>query len=463
MEKADKKLVNQPSYQLLKWLMKHFCLSLAILALMSGRVYAINLISDEETELFLQKITQPLFKAAGQPFNRNNVYIVNDDTLNAFVSDGNSLFINTGTIVSAGSVDELSGVIAHETGHIMGGHIIRQKLKNQSLQQASLASMILAGTAAAVTGRGDVAMAVALGGQSSTLNNFMQYRTEQERSADESAIKLLTDTQQSPQGLLKFMKKISQRNDMSGIEEDPYFRTHPVTRERVGFLSQAVETSPYKNENRTNQEEFLRIKAKLIAYLGTPEQTFRRYSLSNDSIAARYAQSIAYFKQLNMSSAMSKIDDLIKTEPNNPFFKELKGQMYLETGKIKPAKAEYQKALALLPNSALLQMSAAQAMLEDNPSQADLKKIVSILNQANLKNPGSMNWMLLSRAYGELGEEAYSNYAAAEFSFNNGKTEVADRQAQQAQKSVSGNPQLKLKIDDLISRIDQQKKIEKDR
>lgn len=442
--------------------MKRFCLSLAILTLVSSQAYAINLISDEETELFLQKITQPLFKAAGQPFNRNNIYIVNDSTLNAFVSDGNNLFINTGTIISADNPDELSGVIAHETGHIMGGHIIRQKLKNQSLQQASLASMILAGTAAAVTGRGDVAMAIALGGQSSTLSNFLQYRTEQERSADESAIKLLTQTHQSPQGLLKFMKRINQHNDMSGIEEDPYFRTHPVTRERVGFLSQAVEVSPYRNENDTNKEEFLRVKAKLIAYLSTPEQTFRRYPLSNESVPARYAQAIAYFKQLNMPNAMSKIDGLIKEEPNNPFFKELKGQMYLETGKIKPAKAEYQKALALLPNSALLQVSAAQAMLEDNPGQEDLKKIVRILNQANLKNPGGMNWMLLSRAYGELGDEANSNYAAAEFSLNNGMAEVAERQAQQAKKMVNGNPPLKLKIEDLLSRIDQQKKKDKE-
>ena len=123
----------------------------------------LRLISDEETEQLLAQITKPLFQAAGIPFNRNEIYIVEDNSLNAFVADGNNLFIHTGTIVAADTPGELSGVIAHETGHIQGGHILRQKLQNQSLQEVSLASAILAGTAAALSGRGDVAMAAMLG------------------------------------------------------------------------------------------------------------------------------------------------------------------------------------------------------------------------------------------------------------------------------------------------------------
>ena len=171
--------------------MRRFFLPLAVLAFMSSNAQAISLISDEETELLLQKITAPIFKAAGLPYNRNKVFIVNDNTLNAFVSDGNYLFINTGTIVAADDAEELSGVIAHETGHITGGHIITQKIKAQEMQRVSLASMILAGGAAAASGDGNVAMAVALGSQSSMMTNYFRYRTEQERSADESAVTFL--------------------------------------------------------------------------------------------------------------------------------------------------------------------------------------------------------------------------------------------------------------------------------
>ena len=454
MEKTNQKLAARSALFSWKWLMYRFCLSLAILACLTSQAQALNLISDEESEIFLQKITRPLFKAAGIPYNRNKVFIVNDDSLNAFVSDGNSLFIHTGTIISADSAEELSGVIAHETGHIMGGHIIRQKLKNESLQQASLASMLLAGTTAAVTGRGDVAMAIALGGQSSTLSNYLQYRTEQERSADESAIKLLTATHQSPQGMLRFMKRINQRNEMSGIEENPYFRTHPVTRERINFLEKANGQSAYGSSS-ANQQEFLRVKAKLLAFLESPERTFRRYPLSNNSIPAQYAQAIAYFKKLDITNAMNKIDALIKTEPNNPFFHELKAQMYLETGKVKQAKAEYQTALNKLPGSALLQLSLAQATLEDNPSKEELKKTISLLNQANIKQPTPMGWLLLSRAYGDLGDETYSNYAAAEYSMSIGMPKIAQKQIKSAQKSSTNNPKLKLKINDLSARIDE--------
>ena len=457
VEKTDQKLNTRTFCPFHKWLMRRFILPLAILAYSSAQAQAISLISDEESEIFLQKITQPLFKAAGIPYNRNKVFIVNDNSLNAFVSDGNSLFIHTGTLTSASSPEEISGVIAHETGHIMGGHIIRQKLKNESLQQASLASMLLAGTTAAVTGRGDVAMAIALGGQSSTLSNYMQYRTEQERSADESAVKLLNATKQSPQGMLKFMKRISQRNDLSGIEETPYFRTHPVTRERINFMEKATAQSDYQ-PGQKNLDEFLRIKAKLLAFLETPEQTFRRYPLSNSSVPARYAQAIAYFKQLDINNALKKINGLIKEEPDNPFFHELKGQIYLETGKIKPAKQEYQTALAKLPGSPLLQLSLAQAILEDAPTPDDLKKAVSLLNQANIKQPTPMGWLLLSRAFEASGNTAYSSYAAAEYSLSIGMPEVAQRQADNAQKHLKNDKKLKLKIDDLQNRLKEQTK-----
>lgn len=452
MAETDKKLDADKIPQLLKRLMKSLSLSLAVLALTVQNVMALNIISDEETEAFVAEITKPLFKAAGIPFNRNNIFIVNDNSLNAFVSDGNLLFINTGTIINAGSPEEISGVIAHETGHIMGGHIIRQKLKNQSLQQASLASLILAGTAAAATGRGDVAMAIALGGQSSTLNNFLQYRTEQERSADESGVKLLNSTGQSPEGMLRFMKRLAKTNEMSGIEENPYFRTHPVTRERIVFLDKAVKESNY-NGKVSNPEKFQRVKAKLSAYLEDPKRTFRRYPLSNSSTAARYAQSIAYFKELDIKNAMAILNELIKKEPQNPFFKELKAQIYLETGRIKEAKAEYKRALDLLPNSPLLQVSYAQAIIEDNPDKNDLQTAVNLLNKSNIRQPTTMAWLLLARAYGMLENQTYSNYAAAEFSLRTGNAEVAKQQAEAALKTADGNQHLQLKLNDLISRI----------
>ena len=360
------------------------------------------------------------------------------------------MFVHTGTIIKADSANELSGVLAHETGHIMGGHIIRQKLKAQDMYEVSMISAILAGAAAAVSGRGDAAMAVMLGGQSSLINHFTHYRTEEERSADEAAIKLLGATQQSPLGILNFMKKIKKENIMEGREESPYFRTHPITNDRIYFFENALANSPYKQIPQN--DFFLRIKAKIKAYLQKPEQTFREYPLSRVDTPAVYAQAIAYLKKLDFDKALNKIDVLILRDANNPFFYELKGQIYLETGKIKQAKQNFAKAYELLPNSHLMQMNYAHAILEDNPSASDAKAAIKLLNKALVREQNITIWMLLAKAYGIIGDMARATYAAAEYSFKIGNFDVAKKQLEIAKKHKPDS-QLRLKIDDLSHRL----------
>lgn len=412
---------------------------------------SINLISDEETEQLIGNIAKPLFKAAGVNYNRNNIFIVNDGSLNAFVADGNNLFVHTGTIMSASGPNEIAGVIAHETGHIQGGHILRQKLKAKAMQEMTLASVLLAGAAAAV-GSGDTAMAVLLGSQSSSLTHYTKYRTEEERSADEAAMNLLVKTEQSPEGMLKFMKRISQQNALNGMDESPYFRTHPVTRERLTFFEENVKNSNIENDDKL-QNDFDLVKAKLFAYLNNPQKTLQKYPLSNQSQPALYAQAIAYFKQLNIKQAIAKTDKLIEQSPNNPFYKELKAQIYLETGKVKLAKQEYQQALNLLPNSSLLQISLAQAILEDEPNPEEIKQVINLLNKSLIARPAGFSWLLLARAYGLNGDEAAANYASAEYSLRIGADKVAKRQAMEAKK-LKPSAKIALKLDDLIARTD---------
>ena len=449
MEKINQKLTGSKKNTVSR-LIIGFWLILAFLPLRDA-LGQMSIISDEETEQYLAKVIRPIFQTAGIPFNRNKIYIVNDNSLNAFVGDGNNLFIHTGTLLKADNTDQISGVLAHETGHILGGHILRQKIKNQSMQEASLASLVLAGAAAAASGRGDVAVAVMLGSQSSLLSNYMAYRVEEERSADDAAVKLLYKRQTSPQGLLQFMKKIQKQNALNGIEESDYFRTHPVTSERVRFLEQAVKQSPY-HQDHSLDSEFQRIKAKLYGFLQEPAQTFKRYPPSDTSIAACYAQAIAYFKQLNFGKALRMIDALSAEEPDNPYFYELKAQIYMEQGNLKAAKEAYGKVLKLRPDAALLQVDWAQAALAVSPSPAELKNIIAVLNRSLQQRPSAMGWLLLSQAYDQNGQTAYAEYAAAEYSLRIGAADIAKRQAENAQRK---NPPaaLRLKLDDLLRRI----------
>ena len=199
-------------------------------------VWALSLISDEETEVFLHQTLKPIFQASGTTFNPRNIYIVNDKSLNAFVADGNNMFVTVGTLMNADSQNEISGVLAHETGHIEGGHLLRHKIQAREVQRVSLASMLLGGAAGIAAGRPDISIAAILGSQGSAMSNMLSYQVSEERSADEAAIKLLRRINQSPAGMLSFMKKIQKNNTLQGIEETSYYRTHPVTSERIAFF-----------------------------------------------------------------------------------------------------------------------------------------------------------------------------------------------------------------------------------
>lgn len=423
-----------------------------------GTARAISLISDEETEIFLHQTLRPIFHAAGVSFHPGQIYIVNDRELNAFVTDGNRMFVNIGTITAADSQNELTGVLAHETGHIQGGHIMRHKIKSREVQSISLASMLVGGLAGLAAGRADLSIAAILGSQSSAINSMLSYQISEEQSADEAAVSLLKKINQSPAGMLDFLKKIKQRNKMQGIAERDYYRTHPLTDERISFVEKAARESLAPAQG-AQEEEFQRIKAKLFAYTEEPKQTLLKYPASDRSVPARYARAIARFKQLKMKEALAEIDSLIQEEPQNPYFYELKGQMMLETGKVAEAVKIYRQALKLQPSSSLFKLNLSQAMLENNPTPAELKEVVRMLNQVLIYNPGSYAWLLLARAYGSLNDMANSNYAAAEFSFLGGDAGMARRQAENA---LQNNPSsaLRLKIEDLLLRIKQLEKEE---
>ena len=448
MEKAYQRLVKFEKYAKI-----FFILVSAVLFFEPKSIEAaeIRLISDEETEQLLFHLAKPLFDAAHLKLDRNQIFIVDDPSLNAFVADGNRLFVHTGTIIRADNANELTGVIAHETGHIMGGHILRQKLKLRDMNQISLISAVLAGASAALSGRGDVAMAVMLGTHSSVLNHYTGYRTSEERSADEAAITLLKASRQSPAGILNFMKKISKENVLSGRQETPYFRTHPITAERVAFFEKAVKETTYTTIS-AYEDAFARVKAKLRAFLLSPEQILREYPSEDNAIPAQYAQAITLLKQLKFSAALKIMDNLIHREPNNPFFYELRGQILLETGKISAAKGDFSQALKILPNSHLMTMNYAQAVLEDTPSPAEARNIAKLLEKSLRQGSNAFLWMLLSKAYGIAGNMAAANYAAAERSLTIGALPTAKKQLEQAA-LYPASAQLKLKIDDLRQRL----------
>lgn len=411
----------------------------------------IALISDAETQNYLAEVVRPLFRAAGVPFNANNIFIVNDNSLNAFVSDGNYMFVNTGTILNAENTNELAGILAHETGHIMGGHIVRQKIKLENMQYVMLGSVLAAGAAAVSTGRGDAAMAVILGAQSSALNSILHYQVQEERSADESAVKLLNKTQQSTQGLKNFMRKIKKQYALSGVEENSYFRTHPLTAERISHFEESSKSNHYPLQSPLDGKLKL-IQAKLAGFLWDENKVHRLYQTKDGSTAGQYARSILNFREGKINEALSSVDSLIKSQPQNPYFYELKGQFLFESGKVNESISAYEQSLKLLPNNHILQASLAHALLESSSAKQDVHRIINLLQQSLISYKDAFSWQLLARAYDLNNDTASSLYAAAEYNYAISNFETANVHLDNAAKK-SKNKALNLKIADLKERI----------
>lgn len=310
--------------------MKNYLL-LFLFLFISFNANALSIITDEETQSYLEDVLTPIYQTANLPFSSDKIHIVKDNTLNAFVGNANNMFIHTGTLLKASNTNEIEGVLAHETGHILGGHLLRLKIQLQSLEKASLASLIAAAGAAAVSGRGDAAIAVVLGTQSTAINAMTSYQVTEERAADEFAVQLLSKQQKSIKGLKDFMEKIKTSNRLEGLSESPYFRTHPLTHERISFFNEKLKTQSPLASNNSLDARLKRIQAKLYAYLSPLPKVLTKYPLTDTSQEATIAHSVYYMRQRNLTKALNYIEKLIQKEPSNPYFWELKAQALLES------------------------------------------------------------------------------------------------------------------------------------
>ena len=376
----------------------------------------ISLIRDAETENIIRAYATPLFRAAGLNPEDVRIHLVNDRSLNAFVAGGQRLFINTGLILQSKHSGQLIGVIAHEIGHISGGHLAKMEdeLRRASAQQ--ILAMIIGGAVAIGTGRGDAGGAVMMGGASTAMRGFLAFSRTQESAADAAALQFLDQTQQSAQGLLEFMQVLEKQDPRSPDRQDPYLRTHPLSRERVEVLRQHVAASPYSAAPPAELLERMhgRMHAKLFAFLNPLGHTLRQYPERDQSLVARYARAIAYYRAPQLDRALVLIDALIREHPDDPYFNELKGQMLFENGRVADAVAPYEKAVRLLPESGLLKGDLARVQIETQ-DPALLEPAIAHLNTALREDRAQpFYWRQLAIAHGRRGDMAESSLALAE-------------------------------------------------
>lgn len=419
---------------------------LFLLLCKTAQAQGLSLIRDEEVERGLSFYLTPLFEQAGLDPENMQIHLVRDDSINAFAVQGLHVFVHTGLLTKADNGQEVVAVLAHETGHIAGGHIVRLYENMRIARRNMLLSMVLGAVVAGASGRGDAAMGVMSGMMSSTQGVLAGYRRSEESAADETAVRLLTATGHDLSGFAGIMRKLQKQEDLYGNENDALWRTHPMVKERLALIlahpAKAADAKRVKLEN----DLFLRMKAKLDGFLSSPQKIKAAYK--DDSLPSRYARAVLAYRTGDFADAERQIDALIESEPENPYFYELKGQLLFETARGKDAVAPYEKAVALLPGSGLFRIGLAQAVLSDEDS-ADADKALAVLSSVNADLPEV--WRLKAAAYGRAGQTGAAAYALAEYNLMTGAVNQARRFAKKAAALLPENDSLSLKARDILA------------
>ncbi len=402
-----------------------------------------SLIRDTEIEDIIQAYASPIFEAADIPPNTVRIRIIADDSLNAFVTNGNRMFLNTGTLMAANSSSEVIGVIAHETGHIVGGHAVTFGDQMEAALRTTLLTTLLGVAAGVATGNSDLGMAVALGGQGTAQRQFLAFNRGQESAADQFALSALEETQQSAQGLYQFFDRISGQELLITDRQDPYIRTHPLTRDRMATIRGHLETSQWSDRPPDPELEarHQRMVAKLYSFLKPHINTLRKYPESDVSVPGRYARSVAHYRRGRLDLSVPLIDGLIAEQPEDPYFWELKGQMLLENGRIEESIEAYREANRLLPFAPLILVSMAHAMVESNDPKY-MTETQDALRIALQRDPRDIfAWDLSAKSYAINDQPGLSAYAAAERALLTGQLGEVARYVRKAEEEIpSGTP-----------------------
>lgn len=420
---------------------------LAVLSLCIQPAAAQSVLRDAETEALFRDASAPIFKAAGFNPNAIDLVLLNDGSINAFVAGGQAIYIHSGLISAADNVNELQGVIAHELGHITGGHIIRY---NEGLKPATgitVLSLLLGGLAAAA-GSPDAALGVFMAGQQAALGKFLAFSRAQESSADAAGAKFLSDAGISGRGSIEFFKKLQNQEFRYGYNasknpDAEFYSTHPMTSDRLTTLQDVYEKDPAWNTPPPAelQARFQRVKAKLNGYLAEPQDTLRAYPDYMTDIPARYARAYAFHKEAYVDKALAETRALIASDPDNPYFLELEGQILLESGRPADALSPLRKATQLTGNEPLIATTFGHALIatEDKDNFAEAEKVLKTSASRDRDNP--FTWYQLGVVYEAKGDIPRARLASAEQQLMNMQLAEAVRSAEAAEAALpKGTP-----------------------
>ncbi len=418
-----------------------------------------SILRDTESEQLLREYTRPILRTAGLEKQNIQMVIINDSSFNAFVADGRRIFVNYGAIMQSETPNQLIGVLAHETGHLAGGHLAKLREQLAQAQTQMIIAMLLGAGAMVASARGggsglaDAGAAAVAAPQEMIRRSLLSYQRQQEENADRAGVKFLTATGQSPKGMYDTFKRFTSESLFAARGADPYLQSHPMPAERVASLQEMARASPYwdKKDDPALQMRHDMMRAKISAFMERQDTVYRRYPLSNTSLSARYARAITTYLHGDLNNALTQIDGLIQAQPNNAYFYELRGQALLEGGKPNDAIAPLHKALQLSNSAPLIEMLLGQALVAtDNKAHTD--EAIAILRAAVAReSEAPLGYSQLAMAYGRKGDYAEADLASAQAAYLRGDNKTARDLASRAKTRFAVGTPGWVKADDIVA------------
>jgi len=415
---------------------------------------------DTESEQLLRDYTRPILRAAGMEKQNIQMVIINESVFNAFVADGRRIFVNYGAVMQSETPNQIIGVLAHETGHLAGGHLAKLRERLAEAQTQMIIAMLLGAGAMVAGARGGANSGLANAGAAAMSapgevirRTLLSYVRQQEENADKAGVKFLNATGQSARGMHETFKRFTDESLFAARGADPYVQSHPMPAERVRALEELARSSPYwdKKDDPALQMRHDMVRAKISGFMERQDTVYRRYPLSNTSLPARYAHAVTTYLHGDLRNALAQIDGLIQVQPANPYFYELRGQALIEGGKPAEAIAPLRKAVQLSNNAPLIEMLLGQALVATN-NNAYTDEAIAILRTATAReSEAPLGYMQLAMAYGRKGDYAQADLASAQAAFLRGDNKTARDLASRAKTRFAIGTPGWVKADDIVS------------
>ena len=396
----------------------------------SSTASAVSLLRDAGMERALGELARPILNAAGLSPGRVRILVVDEDSLNAFVVDGNAIYLHSGLILRLGRAEQLQAVIAHEAAHIANGHISRRMANMRAASRAAALGIALAAAAGAAGADGQAVAGIAAGTAGSAQRVFLGHTRAEEASADQSAIRYLLRAGIDTRGALEVVDLFRGQEALSASRQDPYSRTHPLTSDRYRTLEALVDANPGGTGGDEADYWFARAKGVLSGFKRAPAWTLRRATGSSD--VERMRRAIALHRNADSAAAIKEVTALVNLRPQDPYFRDLQGQILLESRQFGPAVQAYARAVQLAPNDAIILGSYGRALLAQNTAASNRQALDVLVKARGRDGRDARILRDLGLAYARAGNNGMAALSGAERAALRGRISDAGTLARRA-------------------------------